>query len=41
LEKLRELQKRRYADPAQIDKVVHLDESWRNGEPCSGKPGPK
>ena len=31
LERLRELQRRRYADPAAIDKIVALDESWRKG----------
>ena len=32
LERLRELQRRRFADPKQVDKVVELDEAWRNGE---------
>ena len=31
LEKLRELQKRRFADPEAVEKVVALDEAWRNG----------
>lgn len=30
-EKVRENQKRRFADPAMVDKVVESDELWRKG----------
>ena len=31
-DKVRENQKRRFADPALVDKVVNSDEAWRQGE---------
>lgn len=30
---IRESQKRRYADPGAIDKVIALDNAWRDGVP--------
>ncbi len=31
-EKIRENQRRRFADPAMVDRVINSDELWRKGE---------
>jgi len=36
---VRESERRRYADPAQVDKVIELDQAWRDGA-CVAAPRP-